>query len=67
MTEIPMNEIFELVAISHTGYNREIHDNDKSKHLLFNVKEKRGEKPLEYRIKEVSSKGKVLYNSVRPF
>ena len=59
MTEIPVHDIFELVAISHSGYNREIHDKDKSKHLLFNVKV-RGEKHVEYRIKEVSSKGRVL-------
>ena len=60
MTEIPINEIFKLVAINHTGYNREIHNNDKSKHLVFQVS-LQGNRPVEYRIKEVSSNGKVHF------
>ena len=60
MAEIPINELYKLTAVSHTAYNREIHNNHKSRHLAFQLLFK-NESPLEYRVKDVSAQGKVQF------
>ena len=58
MAEIPINDLYQLTAVSHTAYNREIHDKHKSRHLAFQFLFK-NQAPLEYRVKDVSAQGKV--------
>ena len=61
MTEIPINDLYKLTAVSHTGYNRALHDKHKSRHLAFQLLFK-NEAPLEYRVKDVSAQGKVQFH-----
>ena len=61
MAEIPINDLYKLTAVSHTAYNRELHNKDKSRHLAFQLLFK-NEAPLEYRVKDVSAQGMVQFH-----
>ena len=51
-----------LIDVNHSGYNREVHQENKLRGLVFQV-EINGQ-PFEYRAKEVSSKGKSSINTL---
>ena len=60
MTEIPISSLYKLTSVNHTAYNREIHDKEKSRHLVFQILFK-DNAPLEYRVKDVSAQGKFNF------
>ena len=51
-----------LISVNHTGYNREIHKDNISRGLTFQTLI--NGQPYEYRAKEVSSIGKVLFTKL---
>ena len=66
MAEIPIDNLYKLKAVNHTAYNREIHNQNKSRHLVFQVLFK-DDAPLEYRVKDVSAKGKFNFCGIVQF
>ena len=55
--ENPELEI-ELIDVNHSGFNREVHQDNLLRGLAFQTK--LNGSPFEYRAKEISSTGKVL-------